>query len=76
MSFPHSSSTCAHRTSSSAPPSVFEIGGQHQQGKEDEGEEGQVVIVQFNGSLLKENAYRQRAGDAVDAVWEAMGVNC
>ena len=32
--------------------------------------------VQFNGSLLKENEYRRRAGPEVDAAWEALGINC
>lgn len=30
----------------------------------------------FNGSLLKENIYRQDASPEVDAAWEALGVNC
>lgn len=30
----------------------------------------------FNGSLLKENVYRQAAGPEVDAAWAALGVNC
>lgn len=30
----------------------------------------------FNGSLLKENIYRQTASPTVDAAWEALGVNC
>ncbi|KAL4748752.1 hypothetical protein BDW72DRAFT_195494 [Aspergillus terricola var. indicus] len=29
----------------------------------------------FNGSLLKENIYRQDAGPEVDAAWEALGAN-
>ncbi|KAF1926742.1 uncharacterized protein M421DRAFT_6655 [Didymella exigua CBS 183.55] len=29
---------------------------------------------QFNGSFLHENVYRQSAGPAVDAAWEALGV--
>ncbi|KAL2819571.1 hypothetical protein BDW59DRAFT_181645 [Aspergillus cavernicola] len=29
----------------------------------------------FNGSLLKENIFRQDAGPEVDAAWEALGVN-
>lgn len=33
-------------------------------------------IVRFNGSLLKENVYRQNAGPEVDAAWEALGVDC
>jgi hypothetical protein len=33
-------------------------------------------IVQFNGSLLKENVYRQNAGPEVDSAWEALGVDC
>ncbi|KAF2878243.1 hypothetical protein BDV95DRAFT_478877 [Massariosphaeria phaeospora] len=31
-------------------------------------------IVQFNGSFLHENIYRQTAGPEVDAAWEALGV--
>lgn len=30
----------------------------------------------FNGSLLKENIFRQGAGSEVDAAWESLGVNC
>jgi hypothetical protein len=30
----------------------------------------------FNGSLLKENVFRQDAGPEVDAAWESIGVNC
>ena len=33
-------------------------------------------VVRFNGSLLKENAFRQSAGPEVDAAWESLGVNC
>ena len=29
----------------------------------------------FNGSLLKENIYRQNAGPEVDAAWQALGVD-
>ncbi len=32
-------------------------------------------ITQFNGSLLKENIYRQPASPEVDAAWKALGVN-
>ena len=32
--------------------------------------------VTFNGSLLKENVFRQDAGPEVDAAWESIGVNC
>jgi hypothetical protein len=32
--------------------------------------------VTFNGSLMKENAFRQDAGPEVDAAWESIGVNC
>jgi len=32
-------------------------------------------LVQFNGSLLKPNAYRQDAGPEVDAIWMALGVD-
>lgn len=31
---------------------------------------------QFNGTFLHENAYRQPAGEEVDAAWAALGVNC
>jgi len=31
--------------------------------------------IRFNGSLLKENIYRQRGSPEVDAAWEALGVN-
>ncbi|KAK3360930.1 hypothetical protein B0T24DRAFT_507241, partial [Lasiosphaeria ovina] len=31
--------------------------------------------VKFNGSFLKENVYRQPASPAVDAAWEALGIN-
>ena len=33
-------------------------------------------VHQFNGSLLKENVYRQASGPQVDAAWAALGVNC
>jgi hypothetical protein len=33
-------------------------------------------MQRFNGSLLKENVFRQDAGPEVDAAWEALGVNC
>ena len=32
-------------------------------------------MVRFNGSLFKENIYRQTGSPAVDAAWEALGVN-
>ena len=32
--------------------------------------------VQFAGSLLKENIYRQNASDEVDAAWVELGVDC
>jgi hypothetical protein len=32
--------------------------------------------VRFNGSLLKENVFRQEAGPEVDAAWASIGVNC
>lgn len=32
--------------------------------------------VRFNGSLLKENIFRQPAGPEVDKAWESLGVNC
>lgn len=33
-------------------------------------------LHEFNGSLLKENIFRQDASPDVDAAWEALGVNC
>lgn len=33
-------------------------------------------LQEFNGSLLKENVFRQDAGPNVDAAWESLGVNC
>ena len=30
----------------------------------------------FNGSLLKQNIFRQYASPEVDAAWESLGVNC
>jgi hypothetical protein len=33
-------------------------------------------MVRFNGSLLKENVFRQEAGPEVDAAWASIGVNC
>ena len=30
----------------------------------------------FNGSLMKENVFRQRAGPDVDVAWESLGVDC
>jgi hypothetical protein len=33
-------------------------------------------VVQFNGSLFKNNIYRQDGGPEVDAAWEALGVDC
>jgi hypothetical protein len=33
-------------------------------------------IVQFNGSLFKQNIFRQNAGPEVDAAWESLGVDC
>ncbi|KAI9734161.1 MAG: hypothetical protein M1818_006633 [Claussenomyces sp. TS43310] len=32
-------------------------------------------IVRFNGSLLKDNVFRQNAGPEVDAAWDSLGVN-
>jgi hypothetical protein len=32
--------------------------------------------VQFNGSFLRENVYRQSAGREVDEAWEALGTDC
>jgi len=31
---------------------------------------------QFNGSLLKENIYRQNASEEVDEAWQALGIDC
>lgn len=36
----------------------------------------QYSLQEFNGSLLKENVFRQDAGPDVDAAWESLGVNC
>lgn len=36
----------------------------------------QYSLLEFNGSLLKENIFRQDAGPDVDAAWESLGVNC
>lgn len=33
-------------------------------------------VVQFNGSFVHENIYRQDAGPMVDEAWEALGVGC
>lgn len=33
-------------------------------------------LQEFNGSLLKENVFRQDAGPDVDAAWDSLGVNC
>ena len=33
-------------------------------------------IVAFNGSLLRENVFRQDAGPEVDAAWTSLGVDC
>jgi hypothetical protein len=35
-----------------------------------------IHTVQFNGSLLKENIFRQDAGPEVDAAWASLGVHC
>lgn len=32
--------------------------------------------VRFNGSLLRENVFRQDAGPEVDAAWASLGVHC
>lgn len=32
--------------------------------------------IQFNGSFVHENVYRQDAGPDVDEAWEALGVEC
>ena len=32
--------------------------------------------VRFNGSFMKENAFRLDAGPEVDAAWDSIGVNC
>ncbi|TVY92514.1 hypothetical protein LAWI1_G003671 [Lachnellula willkommii] len=34
-----------------------------------------MQYVTFNGSFMKENAFRQDAGPEVDSAWESMGVN-
>ncbi|TVY52938.1 Oxidase ustYa [Lachnellula cervina] len=34
-----------------------------------------IQYVTFNGSFMKENAFRQGAGPEVDLAWESMGVN-
>ena len=31
--------------------------------------------IRFNGSLLKENVYRQKGGPEVDAAWTGLGVD-
>lgn len=36
----------------------------------------QYIQQEFNGSLLKENVFRQDASPDVDAAWESLGVNC
>jgi hypothetical protein len=33
-------------------------------------------VIRFNGSLLKENVFRQDAGLEVDAAWASLGVDC
>ncbi|CAG8886326.1 unnamed protein product [Penicillium egyptiacum] len=35
----------------------------------------QYSLHEFNGSLLKENVFRQDAGPEVDAAWESLGAN-
>ncbi|OJJ45071.1 hypothetical protein ASPZODRAFT_70555 [Penicilliopsis zonata CBS 506.65] len=35
----------------------------------------EYTVQRFNGSLLKENIFRQQASPEVDAAWEALGVN-
>ncbi|KAJ5587751.1 uncharacterized protein N7459_003516 [Penicillium hispanicum] len=35
----------------------------------------EYTVQEFNGSLLKENIYRQDASPEVDAAWESLGVN-
>ena len=32
--------------------------------------------IRFNGSLLKENIFRQDAGPEVDAAWQSLGIDC
>lgn len=32
--------------------------------------------IQYNGTFLHENVYRQAAGSEVDAAWSALGVDC
>lgn len=34
------------------------------------------TVQRFNGSLLKENIFRQDASPEVDAAWESLGINC
>ena len=34
------------------------------------------TVIRFNGSLLKENVFRQGAGPEVDAAWASLGVDC
>jgi hypothetical protein len=33
-------------------------------------------VIRFNGSLLKENVFRQDAGPEVDEAWASLGVDC
>jgi len=33
-------------------------------------------LVKYNGSLMKENIFRQSADPEVDAAWEGLGVDC
>lgn len=33
-------------------------------------------VVQFNGSFMHENIYRQDAGPEVDTAWNALGGSC
>jgi hypothetical protein len=35
-----------------------------------------IRTATFNGSLLKENVFRQEAGPEVDAAWDSLGVGC
>jgi hypothetical protein len=36
----------------------------------------ELRTLQFNGSFLHANIFRQPAGPDVDAAWESLGINC
>ena len=36
----------------------------------------EYLTVQFDGSFLRENAFRQAAGPEVDHVWQSLGFDC